>query len=198
MKQKARQMPLHLQEEAGKELEKLMKTGQLEKMKHVDEDCFVSPIVIPVKNDMSIENCIGIEETKRQLYENEHGRVFKPNFGRNHEKPNKEVHDFKNRSRIRIRPDKIVEKTSRQCVFAIIGGKFSGYYRFKKGLYGLADIPTSSKNIRPNTRVFHTGLDDIIVVTRRSQEDHEKKLFDVLKILEDAGYRASEENPSSS
>ena len=34
------------------------------------------------------------------------------------------------------------EETSRQCVFALTGGKFSGYYRFKKGFYGLADIPT--------------------------------------------------------
>ena len=42
---------------------------------------------------------------------------------------------------------KLSEETSRQCVFAITGGKFSGYYRFKKGFYGLADIhiPTKSK-----------------------------------------------------
>ena len=37
---------------------------------------------------------------------------------------------------------KLSEETSRQCVLAIAGGNFSGYYRFKKGFYGLADIPT--------------------------------------------------------
>ena len=37
---------------------------------------------------------------------------------------------------------KLSEETSRQCVFAITGAKISGYYRFKKGFYGLADIPT--------------------------------------------------------
>ena len=37
---------------------------------------------------------------------------------------------------------KLSEETSRQCVFALTGGNFSGYYRFKKGFYGLADIPT--------------------------------------------------------
>ena len=37
---------------------------------------------------------------------------------------------------------KLSEETSRQCVFAITGAKFSGYYRFKKAFYGLADIPT--------------------------------------------------------
>ena len=37
---------------------------------------------------------------------------------------------------------KLSEETSQQCVFAITKGKFSGYYRFKKGFYGLADVPT--------------------------------------------------------
>ena len=55
VKQKARSIPLHLQEEVCKELEKLMKTGHLEKLKRVDEDCFVSPVVITVKNDKSIK-----------------------------------------------------------------------------------------------------------------------------------------------
>ena len=51
VKQKARPIPLHLQE-VGKELEKLIKTGDLEKVKQVDEDCFVSPVVIAVKRQI--------------------------------------------------------------------------------------------------------------------------------------------------
>ena len=35
-------------------------------------------------------------------------------------------------------------------------------------------------------------LDDIKVVTQGDRKEHEKKLFDVLKKLEDGGYRASE------
>ena len=35
-------------------------------------------------------------------------------------------------------------------------------------------------------------LDDIIVVTRGDRKEHEKKLFDIIKKLENAGYRASE------
>ena len=35
-------------------------------------------------------------------------------------------------------------------------------------------------------------LDDIIVVTRGDQAEHKKKLFNVLKKLENVGYRASE------
>ena len=37
---------------------------------------------------------------------------------------------------------KLSYETSRQSVFATTGGKFGGNYRFKKGLYRLASIPT--------------------------------------------------------
>ena len=55
VKQKARPIPLHLQEDIGRELEKLIKAGHLEKINNVDEDCFVSPVVITVKNDKSVK-----------------------------------------------------------------------------------------------------------------------------------------------
>ena len=41
VKQKARPVPLHLQEDVGQDLEKLIKTGHLEKINDRDEDCFV-------------------------------------------------------------------------------------------------------------------------------------------------------------
>ena len=89
---------------------------------------------------------------------------------------------------------KLSKETSRQCVFAITGGKFSGYYQFKKGFYGLADIPTIFQEKIDRTLEYSTPawLDDIIVVTRGDRKEHEKKLFDVIKKLEDAGYRTSE------
>ena len=46
-------MPRHLQEAVRKELEKVTKPGHLEMRKQVDEDCFVSPVVITVKKDKS-------------------------------------------------------------------------------------------------------------------------------------------------
>ena len=88
---------------------------------------------------------------------------------------------------------KLSEETSRQCVFALTEGNFSGYYRFKKGFYGLADIPTIFQEKIDRTLEYCTPawLDDIIIVTRGSKQDHEKKLFDVLDKLEKAKYRAS-------
>ena len=58
----------------------------------------------------------------------------------------------------------------------------------------MADIPTIFQDKIDRTLEYYTPawLDDIIVVTSRDREECENKLFDVLKKLEDAGYRASE------
>ena len=37
---------------------------------------------------------------------------------------------------------KLTEEAKYLCIFAVAGGNFTGYYRFLKGFYGLADIPT--------------------------------------------------------
>ena len=199
VKQKARPIPLHLQEAVGKEIEKLMKSGHLEKVNYVDEDCFVSPVVITVKSDKSVK----IALDSRIL--NDSCIKVRPHM------PNME--ELLNQISVEITKDRtkelsiskidldyaygqmmLSEETSRQGVLAITGGIFSGYYRFKKGFYGLADIPTifREKIDRTLEHCKHAWLDDIIVVTRGNREDHEKKLFDVLKKLENAGYRASE------
>ena len=38
---------------------------------------------------------------------------------------------------------KLSKEAAKHCVFSIIGGDFTGHYRFKKGFYGLSDIPTA-------------------------------------------------------
>ena len=68
---------------------------------------------------------------------------------------------------------KLSKEAARHCVFSIIGGEFTGHYRFKKGFYKV-------------------WLDDIICVTNGDIEDHEKELREVSSKLQDAGYRASE------
>ena len=85
------------------------------------------------------------------------------------------------------------QETSRQCVFTLTGGNFSGHYTLKNRFYVLADILTIFQEKIDRTLDYCTPawLDDLIVVTRGSKQDHEKKLFDILNKLEKAGYRAS-------
>ena len=51
----ARLIPQHLQEDAGKQLKKLIKVGHLETKNNVDGDCFISGVVITVNNAKSVK-----------------------------------------------------------------------------------------------------------------------------------------------
>ena len=83
-------------------------------------------------------------------------------------------------------------KIQKICIFTVTGGDFTGgYYRFLKGFYGLADIPTIFQE-RINTTLEHkhpAWLDDIIIVTKGSIDEHEMEVLETMKKLEQAGYR---------
>ena len=89
---------------------------------------------------------------------------------------------------------KLSKEAAKHCVFSIIGGDFTGHYRFKKGFCGLLDFPTVFQEHIDKVLEFKTPvwLDDIICVTDGSFEDHEKEVREVLMKLQNAGYRASE------
>ena len=55
IQQKARPIPYHLQKDVKNELDRLIKSGHLERVKTIEEDCFVSPVVITVKKDRTVE-----------------------------------------------------------------------------------------------------------------------------------------------
>ena len=66
-----------------------------------------------------------------------------------------------------------------------------------KGFYGLADIPTIFQE-RIDTALEHkhqAWLDDIIIVTKGSIDEHKTEVRETMKKLEQAGYRL---NPKKS
>ena len=60
-KTKNQTVPLYLQEDVGRELEKLLKSRHLKEIIDVDEDCFV-PVVIAVRSDKSVKNSVRLAE----------------------------------------------------------------------------------------------------------------------------------------
>ena len=68
------------------------------------------------------------------------------------------------------------------CIFAVTVGNFTRYYRFLKGFYGLADIPTifQEQNDQTLENKHPAWLDDVIVVTKGSKQKHMEELIDVL------------------
>ena len=119
----------------------------MEKVNNVDEDCFVSPVVITVKSDKSVKRALD----SRKL--NDSCITMRPHM------PNME--ELLNQISVQITRDRIAQlfiskfdldyaygqkklsdETSRQVVFALTGGNFSGYYQFKKGF---TDLPISPR-----------------------------------------------------
>ena len=84
-------------------------------------------------------------------------------------------------------------ETARHCNFNIVSGKNTGKYRFITGFYGSTDMPTAFLKVMDytlagldNTRCF---LDDIIIVSRGSKEDHLKLVYTCLKKMDEDNLR---------
>ena len=88
---------------------------------------------------------------------------------------------------------KLATETSKHCNFAVTCENLNGYYQFVKQFYGPADIPTffQEKIYRTLGHQTPVWLDDIVIVTRGTEEEHTRKLNSVLSELENEGYRAS-------
>ena len=82
------------------------------------------------------------------------------------------------------------EETSRHCNFQIIGGKATEIYRFVTGFYGITMMPTEFQRIMDLTLAGMTKtfafIDDILIVTHGTEEEHITKVKEVMKRLDDA------------
>ena len=70
------------------------------------------------------------------------------------------------------------------------------YYRFLKGFYGPADIPTIFQETIDRTLGHQTPvwLEDVIIVIWGTKEEQPRKLYSVLRKLENEGYKARKIN----
>ena len=53
--QKGHRIPIQLQDQVDKEIEKLLKDGHMEKVDKIQDDVFIQPTVITVKKDKSVK-----------------------------------------------------------------------------------------------------------------------------------------------
>ena len=83
------------------------------------------------------------------------------------------------------------ENIKKHCNFNILGGKATGTYRFINGFYGLTDMPaTFQKTIDKTLHDINSKLaylDDILIITKGTLDEHEKELDKIL-------HRLNEEN----
>ena len=144
--QKGRRVPIHLQSAVEAELNKLQKEGHLVELEELREDVCVSPAVIAQKSDGSIKIALDAKELNEKIVRK---RMQMPCLKDLKDRVSMKASQNRNLPLWASTIDlnyafglvKLAEKTSKHCVIAIEGGKATGQYRFKRGFYGLADMP---------------------------------------------------------
>ena len=144
--QKGRPVPIHLQNQVAEEIKRLIKNEYLERATEITEDCFVSPADITVKKDKSIK----IALDSRKLNEATIKKAQMPNMEELISRISRKITEEQEGEIWITKLDfdyaygqiKLNETTRNLCIFTVTGGEFTGYYRFLKCFYGLADIPT--------------------------------------------------------
>ena len=87
---------------------------------------------------------------------------------------------------------------ARHCNFQITVGKVTGTYEFNTGYYGLTTMPPEFQQIMDNilfkVQNTFTFINDILIVTKRSKEQHLEKVEQVQNILDEARTQLKENN----
>ena len=190
LQEKGRRIPIHIQGKVYEEMKKLLKEGHIKRLDKCTSDCFIAPIVITVKKDDSIKLALDAKPIIRQLFKNKYQMpnvdelldgVRQINTANESGTLYFSVLDLK----YAYSQLKLTAETAKQCNFNIIGGQATGTYRFLTGLYGLADMPAEFQktmdrtlNHAENTFCF---LDDILIVSKGSEQEHEKLILNVLQ-----------------
>ena len=136
-----------MQEDVKNELNRLIESGHLERLETIEEDCFVSPVVITVKKDKSVKIALDARKLNDSCIKK---RPHMPNMDELLNQISAEL-SKNDTDPIWISvidldyaygQMKLAPETSKHCNFAITGEKINRYYHFRKGFYGPADIPT--------------------------------------------------------
>ena len=160
---------------------------------------FISPIVITVKRDKTVKLALDSKNLSKSIHKNKYEMSNIDNLidtvqqnlntTASHETAYFSTLDLKYAySQLNLDP-----KTARHCNFNIISGEGTGTYRYITGFYGLTDMPAAFQKVLnyplfglQNTYCF---LDDIIVVSRGSKQEHLKSVYRCLKKLDEDNLR---------
>ena len=79
-------------------------------------------------------------------------------------------------------------QTAKHCNFQIIGSESTGNYRIVTGFYGLTVMPTEFQKVMDNLlvrfREVFVFIDDILIVTKGTRNEHMTKVRKILKVLD--------------
>ena len=197
--QKRRRVPINLQPLVNSELKKLLDEKHIIKLNSCSDKNFISPIVITVKRDKTVKLALDSKILIKYIHKNKYQMpnidnlidTIQQNLDTTASQETTYIStlDLKYAySQLNLDPE-----TPRDCNFNIISGEGTSTYRFITGFYGLTDMPAAFQKILDFTLVgfqsTYCFLDDIIVVSRGSKEEHLKIVYKYLKKLDEDNLR---------
>ena len=200
VQQKGRRIPIQLQNAVDAEIKKLLKDGHIEKINEIKDDLFMQPTVITVKKDRSVKIALDARALNQEI---EKDKYQMPNL-ENLLDMIAEKLDSSNGEAWYSTLDMTYAYgqvpfhllTAKHCNFQIIGGESTGTYRFVTGFYGLTVMPTEFQKVMDlllaRFREVFVFIDDILIVTKGTKQEHLDKVREILKVIDDAELRLKE------
>ena len=193
--QEGRWVPLHLLEKAERELDKLINDKQIIRLEKCPDDVYISPVVITVKKDKSVKLALDSKKLNKAIHKNKYQMQ-----SINHLIDAVALYVSERRkspgtywfSKIDLKyaynQIPLDQSIAKHCNFSILGGRATGTYRFINGFYRLTDMPTTFQKTIDKTlegiNYKFAFLDDILVITKGSLNEHENEFKKILEKLD--------------
>ena len=165
-------------------------------MNNCSDQYFIAPIVIAVKRDQTIKLALDSKTLNKSIHKNKYqmrnietlmdsiSQIITNCKTEPADKIYFSTIDLKYAySQLNLHPE-----TAKHCNFNILSGDMTGTYRFITGFYGLTDVPAEFQKAMyytligiKNTFCF---LDDLLIVSKGSEDDHLQLVLDGLKKLD--------------
>ena len=197
--QKGRRVPINLQPLVNIELKKLLDENHIIKLNSCSDKNFISPIVITVKRDKTVKLALDFKILNKSIHKNKYQM---PNIDNLTDTIQQNLNTSASQEtayystldlKYAYSQLKVDSETAQHCNFHIISGEKTGTYRFITGFYGFTDMPAAFQKVMDYTLVglqnTYCFLDDIIVVSRGSKDDHLKLVYKCLKKLDEDNLR---------
>ena len=195
LQQKGRRIPIHIQEKVEQEIRSLIDQGHIVKLEKCSDQQFISPIVITVKKDQSIKLAMDSKQINKMIHKNKYQMpnidILLDNVAQSaqqgHDKPGTTLFSTID-LRYAYSQLNLDDATRQQCNFSIIGGQATGTYQFQTGFYGPMDMPAEFQKAIDltlnNERDTFAFLDDILIISHGTKDDHINKLKRILNKLD--------------
>ena len=197
--QKGRRIPINLQDKNNSELMKLLAEKHIIKLSSCPDKYFRSPIVVTVKKDQTIKLALDSKVINKAIHTNKYQM---PNIDTLTESifqqistpaPQNTTYFSTSDLKYAYSQLNLDAKTANHCNFSIISGDMTGIYRFQTGLYVLTDMPADFQKAMDYTLIglqnTYCFLDDILIVSKGSLNEHKSYVMKYLQQLDDENLR---------